>query len=39
MPPMGFNNRRRPAFKPWILVGGALLMAVLAFVVTRAFLS
>jgi hypothetical protein len=39
MPGMGFPPRRRQALKPWMLVVGALVMAALAFVITRAFLS
>jgi len=39
MPVMGFNHRRKQALKPWMLIVGALVMAALAFVVTRAFLS
>jgi len=39
----GFNNpqSRAPkyAFKPWMLVVGAILVAILAFVITRAFIS
>lgn len=32
-------DRRKPALKPWVLIVGALVMAALAFIVTRAFLS
>ena len=32
----GFGKRRRPPLKPWMLVIGALIMALLAFAVTRA---
>ncbi len=39
VPVMGFQHRRKQALKPWMLVVGALVMAALAFVVTRAFLS
>jgi serine/threonine protein kinase len=39
MPGMGFGQRRKQVLKPWMLVVGALVMAALAFVVTRAFLS
>jgi len=39
MPGMGFPQRRKQALKPWMLVVGALVMAALAFIVTRAFLS
>ncbi len=39
MPGMGFHQRRKQALKPWMLVVGALVMAALAFVITRAFLS
>ncbi|MGN6110250.1 MAG: hypothetical protein ACTHU0_34420, partial [Kofleriaceae bacterium] len=35
----GFQRARRPALQPWMLVVGALLMAALAFAITRAFLS
>jgi len=38
----GFNNPPRTpkyAFKPWMLVVGAILVAILAFVITRAFIS
>jgi serine/threonine protein kinase len=35
----GFNRARKPALKPWVLVVGALIMAMLAFAITRAFLS
>jgi serine/threonine-protein kinase len=35
----GFNRQKKPAIKPWILVIGALIMAGLAFAITRAFLS
>jgi hypothetical protein len=38
----GFNNPPRApkyAFKPWMLVVGAILVAILAFVITRAFIS
>ena len=38
----GFNNPPRPpkyAFKSWMLVVGAILVAILAFVITRAFIS
>jgi hypothetical protein len=33
------GRARKPALKPWMLVVGALVMAALAFAVTRAFLS
>jgi hypothetical protein len=39
MPVMGFQNRRKQTLKPWMLVVGALVMAALAFAITRAFLS
>jgi serine/threonine protein kinase len=39
MPGMGFPPRSKQALRPWVLVVGALVMAVLAFMVTRAFLS
>jgi hypothetical protein len=38
----GFNHPSRTpkyAFKPWMLVVGAILVAILAFVITRAFIS
>jgi len=35
----GGQPRRRQALKPWMLIVGALVMAALAFAVTRAFLS
>ncbi|HSD91138.1 MAG TPA: protein kinase [Kofleriaceae bacterium] len=36
----GFNQPRRSAgLKPWVLVVGALVMAALAFLITRAFIS
>jgi serine/threonine protein kinase len=35
----GFNRPRKQAIKPWVLVIGALIMAALAFVITRAFIS
>ncbi|MEO8846755.1 MAG: protein kinase [Kofleriaceae bacterium] len=38
----GFNHGARApkyAFKPWMLVVGAILVAILAFVITRAFIS
>ncbi len=36
----GFNrNQKKSGLQPWMLVVGALVMAALAFVVTRAFLS
>jgi hypothetical protein len=34
--PTGFGKARRTPLKPWMLVIGALVMAVLAFAVTRA---
>ena len=36
---MGGLQRRKQALKPWMLVVGALVMAALAFAITRAFLS
>ena len=39
LPAMGFDPRRKQVLKPWMLVVGALVMAALAFAVTRAFLS
>jgi serine/threonine protein kinase len=39
MPGMGIPPRRGPVLRPWMLVVGALVMAALAFMVTRAFLS
>ena len=35
----GAHRSKKPALRPWMLVLGALIMAALAFVVTRAFLS
>lgn len=35
----GFQQPRKAAIQPWILVVGALLMAVLAFAITRAFIT
>jgi serine/threonine-protein kinase len=35
----GFGRPKAPTLKPWMLIVGALLMAVLAFAITRAFLS
>jgi hypothetical protein len=39
----GFTNRQtmktRPGLKPWVLVVGALIMAALAFAITRAFIG
>lgn len=35
----GFGPARRPALQPWMLVVGALLMAALAFAITRAFIA
>jgi hypothetical protein len=36
----GFTNRtRKVALQPWMLVIGALVMAALAFAITRAFIS
>lgn len=34
----GFDRRRRFTVQPWMLVVGALLMAMLAFAITRAFI-
>jgi hypothetical protein len=34
----GFG-RRKSGIKPWVLVVGALIMAALAFAITRAFIS
>jgi hypothetical protein len=40
VPPMMSPGRlRKQALKPWMLVVGALVMAALAFAITRAFLS
>jgi serine/threonine-protein kinase len=35
----GFNRARKQGVKPWVLVIGALIMAALAFAITRAFIS
>jgi serine/threonine protein kinase len=35
----GFNRPRKQGVKPWVLVIGALIMAALAFAITRAFIS
>jgi serine/threonine protein kinase len=35
----GFNRMRTPVLKPWMLVVGALVMALLAFAITRAFIG
>ena len=35
----GFARERRPLLQPWMLVVGAMLMAALAFAITRLFLS
>ena len=35
----GFTRPRKQGIKPWVLVIGALIMAALAFVITRAFIS
>jgi hypothetical protein len=37
----GFGQKRQPKYglKPWMLVAGAILVAILAFVITRAFIS
>src|SRR5258705_10839539 len=35
----GFNRPRKQGIKPWVLVVGALIMAALAFAITRAFIS
>jgi serine/threonine-protein kinase len=37
----GFGQKRPPKYglKPWMLVAGAILVAILAFVITRAFIS
>jgi hypothetical protein len=35
----GFGRPRRPMLQPWMLVVGALLMAALAFAITRAFIA
>jgi serine/threonine protein kinase len=39
LPGMGPGPWRKQMLKPWMLIAGALVMAVLAFVITRAFLS
>jgi serine/threonine protein kinase len=35
----GFNRARKQGIKPWVLVVGALIMALLAFAITRAFIG
>ncbi len=35
----GFGKPKTPSFRPWMLIIGALIMAALAFAITRAFLS
>jgi hypothetical protein len=35
----GFQRPRKQGIKPWVLVIGALIMAALAFAITRAFIS
>ncbi len=35
----GFGRQTRPGLKPWMLVVGALVMAALAFLITRAFIK
>jgi hypothetical protein len=35
----GFNRQRKNALPPWMLVIGALIMAALAFAITRAFIG
>ena len=35
----GFTRPRKQGIKPWILIIGALIMAALAFAITRAFIS
>jgi len=37
----GFTKKKppKPALQPWMLVAGAILVAILAFVITRAFIS
>ncbi|MEO8553726.1 MAG: hypothetical protein ABI678_27320, partial [Kofleriaceae bacterium] len=38
----GFQKKKppaKPALQPWMLVAGAILVAILAFVITRAFIS
>jgi serine/threonine protein kinase len=35
----GFTRPRKQGIKPWVLVIGALIMAALAFAITRAFIS
>jgi hypothetical protein len=35
----GFNRARKQGVKPWVLVVGALIMALLAFAITRAFIG
>jgi hypothetical protein len=35
----GFQKPQKAAIQPWILVVGALIMAALAFAITRAFIT
>jgi len=35
----GFNRMRKPGLKPWVLVVGAIVMALIAFAITRAFIG
>jgi hypothetical protein len=35
----GFGAQKKPVFAPWMLVVGALVMAALAFAITRAFIG
>lgn len=41
-PVAGFQKKKpaaKPLLQPWMLVAGAILVAILAFVITRAFIS
>jgi hypothetical protein len=35
----GFERTRRQTLQPWVLVVGAIIMAALAFAITRAFIG
>ncbi|HEX5058011.1 MAG TPA: protein kinase [Kofleriaceae bacterium] len=35
----GFGRTRKPQLKPWVLVVGAIVMALIAFAITRAFIG
>ena len=39
VPVMGFEKRETKSLKPWVLIIGALVMAGLAFAITRAVLG